>query len=58
VFLVSDLCEGESALSERLKQKCTLNTDKIGTGVRVVFNQIVSIADGQEESRNDTTKMA
>jgi hypothetical protein len=27
-------------------------------GVRVVFNQIVSIADGQEESRNDTTKMA
>jgi hypothetical protein len=56
--LVSDLREGEAALFERLKQKCTLNIDKIGTGVRVVFNQIVSIADGQEESRNDTTKMA
>jgi hypothetical protein len=30
VFLVSDLREGEAALSERLKQKCTLNASKTG----------------------------
>jgi hypothetical protein len=27
-FLVSDLREGDAALSERLKRKCTLNTGK------------------------------